>query len=264
MLWQKRNFRKLEDLNLCDDFLFKEVMSDEKLIIGLLEMILDLKGKISKVKFVETEKTIQAGQLGKSIRLDVFVEDEEGKVYDIEVQNENFEDIGKRVRKYQSQMDYLLLKQGEDYSKLKEQIIIFLCTGDPFGREKYKYTFANRCLEELGLEMGDETSKIFLNSKGRIGEICPELKTFLKFLETSTKEVAEDSGDEFVNSLYRKIEFVKHNDDVGERFMTLEEKLQEVAKKEKKEIAKHLKLEGISVEVIAKATGLTVEEIERL
>ena len=40
--------KSFQDLNLCDDFLFKEVMRDEKLLIGFLEMVLDLKGKIKR------------------------------------------------------------------------------------------------------------------------------------------------------------------------------------------------------------------------
>ena len=48
--------KNFQDLNLCDDFLFKEVMKDEKLVIDFLEMVLGLKDKIKKVKFIETEK----------------------------------------------------------------------------------------------------------------------------------------------------------------------------------------------------------------
>lgn len=68
--------RELKDLNLCDDFLFKEVMKEEKLAIELLELILDLKGKIKKIKYIETEKTIDGGYDGKTVRLDVYIQDD--------------------------------------------------------------------------------------------------------------------------------------------------------------------------------------------
>ena len=51
--------KNFQDLNLCDDFLFKEVMRDDKLVIGFLEIVLNLKGKISGVNYVETEKGCQ-------------------------------------------------------------------------------------------------------------------------------------------------------------------------------------------------------------
>ena len=36
--------KTIKDLNLCDDYLFHEVMKDKRLVIGLLETVLDLKG----------------------------------------------------------------------------------------------------------------------------------------------------------------------------------------------------------------------------
>ncbi len=64
--------KKFQELNLCDDFLFKAVMRDEKLLIRFLELVLDLKGKIKGIKYIEEEKTIKNGYLDKSVRLDVL------------------------------------------------------------------------------------------------------------------------------------------------------------------------------------------------
>ena len=68
--------KSFQDLNLCDDFLFKEVMRDEELLIGFLEMVLDLKCKIKGIRIIENEKTIKNRYLEKSIVLDVYAEDE--------------------------------------------------------------------------------------------------------------------------------------------------------------------------------------------
>lgn len=40
--------RTLKELNLCDDFLFKETMKDEHLAAQLLQTVLNLPGKIEK------------------------------------------------------------------------------------------------------------------------------------------------------------------------------------------------------------------------
>ena len=58
--------KKFQELNLCDDFLFKMVMRDEKLVVGFLEMVLDLKGKIKGTKYIEEEKSFKNGYLDKS------------------------------------------------------------------------------------------------------------------------------------------------------------------------------------------------------
>ncbi len=54
------------------------------------------------------------------------------KVYDVEIQNWDEHDIGKRTRYYQGIMDTESLLKGEDYDELKESISIFLCRFDPF------------------------------------------------------------------------------------------------------------------------------------
>ena len=163
--------KNFQDLNLCDDFLFKEVMRDEELLIGFLEMVLGLKGKIKKVKFIETEKTISGGYEGKYVRLDVYLQDEKETIYNIEIQNGKLKYLGKRSRKYQANIDYDFLKRGHGYDKLNKQYIIMICTGDPFGEGLYKYTFSNKCHELPNLELGDDCVKIFLNTKGKRGEV---------------------------------------------------------------------------------------------
>ena len=263
--------KSFQELNLCDDFLFKAVMRDEKLLIQFLELVLDLKGKIKGIKYIEEEKTIKNGYLDKSVRLDVYVEDEE-TVYNIEIQTAKYKILPKRSRKYQANLDNRALKPGEDYANLKAQIIIFVCTGDPFGQGLYKYTFSNRCHELPGLELGDETTKVFLNTKGHKGEVSNELKAFLSFVEKSTVQNAEVVKDKYVAQLSAKIEDIKRDEELGGAFMTLEEKMEELAREkmeegkieEKLNIAQAMKTEGFDFEQIAKITKLSKEEIEKL
>ena len=264
--------KELKDLNLCDDFLFKEVMKDEKLVIDFLEMVLDIKGKIKSVKFIETEKTIDGGYDGKTVRLDVYVMDHEEKVYDIEIQNGKLNNLGKRCRKYQSNIDHDFLKRGHSYAKLKKQYIIMICTGDPFGEGLYKYTFSNRCHEKLHVELGDECEKIFLNTKGKKGEVSRELKAFLNFVEKSTVQKAIEVEDSYVKRLSAKIEQIKIDEELGGVFMTLEEKMDEIREegiekgiKEKSlEVARAMRDKGYDISDIIELTKLTKEEIESL
>lgn len=264
--------KRFQDLNLCDDFLFKEVMKDERLVIGFLEMVLNLKDKITGINFIETEKTIQNRFLDKSIRLDVYVKDEEDNVYNIEIQNGKFANLPKRCRKYQADIDGSALKPGEDYANLKKQYIIFVCTGDPFGKGMYMYTFVNRCNEDFDLELGDGSTKIFLNTKGKNGSASAQLKAFLNFLEKSTEQNAELSKDIYVQQLSQKIEAIKRDEALGGVFMTIEEKMNETLEQgieqgiEKgiEQIAKKMKDEGYPLDQIAKITELPLEKIEKL
>ena len=272
--------KNFQDLNLCDDFLFKEVMREKTLVIGFLEMVLELKGKIKEVKFVETEKTIRHRYLDKGIRLDVYLKDDEDNVYNIEIQNGNLTNIAKRCRMYQSKLDSGALKPGEDYANLKKQYIIFVCTGDPFGEGLYKYTFENLCEEDTSIELGDESLKVFLNTKGQKGEVSRELKSFLNFVEESTVQNAANINDLYVAQLSAKIEDIKKDEELGGVFMTLEEKMNELAKEKMAEgkeigikegikenslsVARLMKEKNYDINDIIEITHLTKEEIESL
>ena len=64
-------------------------------------------------------------------RLDIYVEDDAGIVYNVKVQNrrESF----KRIRYYQSGMDRWLLEKGDGYWGLRKTYIIFVCGYDAAG-----------------------------------------------------------------------------------------------------------------------------------
>lgn len=66
------------------------------------------------------------------------------------------------------------MKQGQSYDKLKKQYIIFICTGDPFGRGLYKYTFCNLCKEMTDLELVEERLKE--NSNNTVRQIASNMK----------------------------------------------------------------------------------------
>ena len=82
----------LQDLTLMNDFMFSVVMQQEQFCKPLLEYI--LKVKIRKIEYVKEQETIESSvPTAKSIRLDVYVEDDEGTVYDLEVQTTNKRNI---------------------------------------------------------------------------------------------------------------------------------------------------------------------------
>lgn len=63
------------------------------------------------------------------------------------------------------------MNPGDEYNKLRKSFVIFICSYDPFGRDRYIYTFENSCREEPDLLFGDETVKVVVNTCGNRGEI---------------------------------------------------------------------------------------------
>lgn len=213
-------FKKLEDLTISDNFLFQKVMQDKEICKEFIEKLLNL--KIKSVTYTETEKTISLSNKGKGIRLDVYVETDDGRIIDIEMQtSKENQDFGKRTRYYQGLIDLNTLNKGESYKKLKESYIIFVCTFDPFESSRLIYTFRNRCIEELDLELKDETTKIFLNATGTVGEIDSDIINFLKYVNNGKIEGI------FTSKVNEKLKELKSREEIGVEYMTYELILQD-------------------------------------
>ena len=126
------NIKPFEELTIKDDFMFGAVMSEEKNLKPLLEYILNI--KIAHITYPERQKTISANYGYKSVRLDVYCEDDNNTVYNIEIQVANEKDLAKRIRYYHDMIDINILEQGRKVTELKNSIVIFICDFDYYGK----------------------------------------------------------------------------------------------------------------------------------
>ena len=136
-----------------------------------------------RIEYPELQKSISGRYGSKGVRLDAYVEDDAGTVYDVEIQTAEKKSLPKRARYYQSLIDLHILEKGEDYAALRKSFVIFICTYDPFGKGRYVYTFESLCREDTGVALGDEAAKVILNAKGHVGEISAELKALLRYMD---------------------------------------------------------------------------------
>lgn len=117
-----KEFKKkpFDELSITDNYMFQAVMRDPKLVKPLLEMIFEK--KIRNIEIIEQEKTIETGYDSRGIRMDVYVEDDENSVYDIEMQASKKSHLGKRFRYYQSAIDVDIVNKGDSFKKLKQSL----------------------------------------------------------------------------------------------------------------------------------------------
>lgn len=216
--------KSLQELELVDNFLFGEVMSDEETCKITLEIMLHR--EIGGLFNINKEQHLDVDNIHKSIRMDIFFSDDKDTIYNVEMQTVNRYNIPKRSRYYQSVIDIKILPAGEkDYGRLNDSVVIFICTFDLFGRGRFCYTFENRCIEEPDLALGDGVRKLFLNTRGTVTEeVSPELIEFLHYLENSKKFPPVT---ERVKKISERVKKVKKNAKVEERYMTLEDYLAE-------------------------------------
>ena len=223
--------KRLEEMNLVDDFLVNSLTSHK--IYGeessryILECILHRKiGKLTVVpqRFWGGENTEDHG-----VRLDVYLDEEDGEIFDIEPDKNDGEDdiasLPRRVRFYHAKIDAGNLAAGEDYSKLRNVIVIFITTYDPFGRERMVYTIQNGCVEEPDMPYEDGAKTLFLYTKGTKGNPPEELCQLLRYMENSIVENAKTEG---LGELHKMVTAVKCDGEVGFAYMKSFEREQRI------------------------------------
>ncbi|MBO6293069.1 MAG: Rpn family recombination-promoting nuclease/putative transposase [Selenomonas sp.] len=249
-----------EDLTIADDYMFKLVMSHMHICKHLLELILNV--KIRKLVEPETEKAMKIGYESKGVRLDVYVEDEEGTVYDVEMQVRRYPEawLGRRTRYYQSVIDFGALQVGTEYHQLKKSIIIFICPFKIFDGKRHIYTFSNLCLQNKKLALDDGSMKIFLSTKGKMKDVPAKVKNFLKFVDGLPVK------DSWVDELQELIAELKTSEREKANYMTYQMKIAEVQSEARAEAKAEERKIGIkSLIATAKAFAATpAQAVEQL
>lgn len=211
--------KTIRELNLEDDYLFAKVMSDKEICRKVLEQILNI--SIREVVPPTTQRTIDILFEGKGIRLDVYVNDDKGTVYNVEMQRGMKRELPKRTRYYQGSLDLDLISAGEPYTALRKTVIIFICTFDPFHDGRHLYTFENICRENTAISLGDETTKIFLNTKGMLDDVDSAMIEFLTYVEHTTDAFAKQASSLLIKEIHQKVTQVKQNKEMEVEYMTL-------------------------------------------
>ena len=131
--------KAFEELQIKDDFMFSVIMRNPKFCRPFLERVLGI--TISRIEYPRPQETIDISADAKSVRLDIYVEDGEETVYNIEMQATANRNLPKRTRYYQGMIDLNILEKGKDYKGLKCSFVIFVCAFDLFGEGRHIYTF---------------------------------------------------------------------------------------------------------------------------
>ena len=211
--------KSLKELNLLDKFLFDEAMDDPENVKTMLDIILSQNTNLKHPP--QTEKEQRTSIDNRQIRLDVYAIDEDDVIYEVEAQKENTHNLPKRSRLYQGIIDSKLLPPGvADFNLLNEVLIVLITPFDLFGYGLYRYTFQMRCEEVPELELGDDATRIFLNSHGKHPElVSQELIELLEYMEKSTDVVVEECESKRIHQMHERINRLKSSKEMEIKFM---------------------------------------------
>ena len=223
-IMQAKESKTLQELNLTDDFLFDVATEELENCKAIIELTTGL--RLKSLKWKSGQKVIHNLPGKRGVRLDFIAESEDGRIFDVEMQNRNEGNIPKRTRFYQALIDAPILKSGErGFDKMNPLYIIIICNYDPYGKKKYWYTFDNQCKEVPGLRLGDEVTKLLLSTKGENEEeVSKELVDFLHYVTESNENGLPDECDERLKRLHESIREIKASADMEVEYMKMEER----------------------------------------
>jgi predicted transposase/invertase (TIGR01784 family) len=131
----------MTDNKATDDLLFKLVFSDERNRAALIHLLSSVVGfQISKVDIRKTEMTPEFIG-GKESRLDILATDQDGRLYNIELQKQNDPTMCERTLFYWSEVFYKQLDKGETYDFLKKTICINILDFQLFADKKFWHIY---------------------------------------------------------------------------------------------------------------------------
>lgn len=274
------NRKIVERYCLFDDLMMSKTFEDINCVSYLLGTIFHR----DDLEIVDVRSQFEVRNLqGKSIRLDIFAIDKNGVIYDIEVQRENSQADPQRARYYSSMLDGNILDKGKGYKELPETHVIFITQKDykdeglPIYSVKRKYDETNEVFDDkvhiyyVNGEYQDDTPLGRLmhdffcrDADDMYCEVIAEGFGYLKKAKEGQKEMDDlleaakkrewDKGRIYgkkEGKIEGKIEGKKEGKLEGETEKTIE-------------FVKRMNENGVSVEIIAKCAGISINEIMKM
>ena len=222
---EKSICKTIKDLNLLDSFLFSELTENPENAKLIARIIIKrvFGWQVDNIE-VESEKQYHGYRIGqKGIRLDLQVTELDNKkiirFYDIEPNQYIEKFLAKRSRYYLSLTDAKLLGTSKKYKELPEYFSVWILPYDPFGDNRMVYTVKNMVAENPQLVYNDGVTRIFLYTDGEIGG-NDELRALLRYF---VKTQESNAVDEELQEIQSVVSDIKNDEEVGERYMTIEE-----------------------------------------
>lgn len=270
------------------DFAFKLIFGDEKnknVLVGFLSDVLKItKEEFEEITFLNTELLREFKEDRKGI-LDVRVQTKQGKQIDIEIQILPTKFMPERTLFYWSKMYNSQITAGDTYDKLKKCITINIVDFECVPVEKI-HTKYHLTEDDTKYKLTDVLEIHFLElSKLRKlsleADSDDSIVNWLKFIDSNSKEVMEmlAKKDENINSAYQILKKVSRNKEARMAYEARQAEImdqmtrEKIAREEgieqgieqgkKQDVINFLKL-GVSEDVVAQGTGLTIETVRKL
>lgn len=253
--------------------IFKKAFCDPEIFTAFVR---DMAGVELEIDTVETEKEFDPPIGSVKSRFDLFAQDIKHRLI-VDIQHERYSDHYDRFMHYHLAAILEQVKHSEDYTPpITVVTIVVLTSGDKHKKDVAITDFDPKNLQ--GNPLGEIHHKVIYLCPKYVTDETPEpFRTWLRAIQDTLDEEVDETGydrpeirkifDYIEKDAVSPVERAKMFDEHGQEKLQDEkydEGLIEGEQRKALDTARNLLKMGLSVEQIAQATGLPIEDIQRL
>ena len=243
-----------------NDFMNLALEDNIPCVEEMLRVILEKQDLV--VKTARTQKFFQGFK--RSVYLDVFAEDSNGVLYNIEIQQADEGADPRRARFHTGMIDVHNLKAGQDFKELPECYVIFITLNDVLGMNQTIYTI-HKYIDGSMKPFDDGSHSIYINGSAKdngteVGKLVHDLRCtkademFYPRLAARIKFLKEDEkGVKIVSDYFEKL-----------REKAVKEAVEKAQKAQERTVLNLINLGKLSLKEIAECSGLTLKKVQML
>ena len=234
----------VKKLNPIDDIIFRKMAESREFCEEILKEFL----QDPELKVLENNSQYSVTSIkGRSIVLDAYCVLKDGKVVNVEVQNLNNTDHQRRVRYYSSVLTTSLMGKGEDFDKVPEVCMVYICNFDIFSQNKSFY-LVKRIIDGTDIQLDNGLKEIYISANINDGSRLSEL------MEVFTKDDSYSKNFPIISEMKHRFK----NIDGGETMTgTLKEIYGELIKEVEKVEIERAREEGMETGIeLGKKAGI--------
>ncbi|WP_278746438.1 PD-(D/E)XK nuclease family transposase [Ligilactobacillus agilis] len=150
-------------------------------------------------------------------RFDVYAEDDQGIIYDFEMQNEDQHDLAERISIYQGNLSRQALYAGQPFKKRKRTVVFFICDHDPYGLGWPSYTLKVELVGCPNFSVDNKETNVIVNLKTDVSQLTQAQREMVAYFNDGTVSGV------FSQKLAAAVAAVKADAIRGGIYMTIEE-----------------------------------------
>ena len=249
----------IKNFTLMSDIFMRNVFKKRECLEYVLQVIMEKQDLHVIDQIIQKDyKNLQ----GRSAVMDCVARDSTGKLFDVEIQQDNEGASPKRARYHSGLMDMNTLNPGQDFEELPESYVIFITRDDILGYGLPIYHI-DRQIKELNEAFQDEAHIIYVNARKQndteLGRLMHDLHC-KKADEMHSPILAKRMYE--LKETQKGVELMCHEmEKIYSEGMESGEKRGEL--KAKKETALSMAEEGMNIQKIARLVKVSEKDVQK-